>query len=139
MRAAAAGIVLAAFAICSGCGRQPGPPVESLSGSEEVSGIVLQSLRGTRDGERLDVQAVYGDQERRLSIELHINVTPPSRLETGAWTGLAGAGQVRQRSLTFLGGQSGPPSLGGRFDLLGPDERPLYRVTIPLQELRQPL
>jgi hypothetical protein len=46
---------------------------------------------------------------------------------------------VRQRSVTFLGGQSGSPSIGGRFDLIGTDNRPQYRVTIPLQELRQPL
>jgi hypothetical protein len=63
-------------------------------------------------------------------------VTPPAKLETGSWSGLGGQGTVRQRSVTFLGGQSGPPSIGGRFDLLGPDGQPMYRIDIPTQPLQ---
>jgi hypothetical protein len=46
---------------------------------------------------------------------------------------------VRERSSTFLGGQSEPPSIGGRFDLIGSGGRPLYRIAIPLQPLNNPL
>jgi hypothetical protein len=135
---------LAAFALAniimlSGCRSGPSKPVENLSGTDDVSAFVLRSLKGTRDGERFEVHALYGDGSRTLLLRLHFNVTPPPRLASGTWTGLVGQGEVRQRSVTFLGGQSGAPSIGGRFDLIGPDDRLLYKVTIPLQEVKRPL
>ena len=39
----------------------------------------------------------------------------------------------------FLGGQDGPPSIGGRFDLLDPKGAATYRITIPTTELREKL
>jgi hypothetical protein len=134
-----AACALASFIVLSGCGSESSKPVERLDGIEDVSAFALRSLRGTRDGEQFEVHASYGDGSRSLSIILHFNVTPPARLVSGTWTGLSGGGEVRQRSVTFLGGQAGAPSIGGRFDLAGPDGRPLYRVTIPLQEVKQPL
>jgi hypothetical protein len=114
--------------------------VEDLAGAEpDASKFVLQSLKGTRDGDRLEVLALFSDQTRSLRMTMHFKVTPPTKLENGTWTGLAGEGTVRERSVTFLGGQSGAPSIGGRFDLVGPGDRPLYRITIPLQELKQTL
>jgi hypothetical protein len=132
-------VPLASLIILAGCRSEPSKAVESLSGTHDVSAFVLKSLKGIRDGERLEVHALYGDGAQTLTVRLHFNVTPPARLTSGTWTGLAAKGEVQQRSITFLGGQSGPPSIGGRFDLIGPDDRPLYRVTIPLQELKQPL
>lgn len=131
-----------ALAIClvgiSGCNSRHVPPVQSLAGSGDVSSFVLRSLKGTRDGERLEVQALYGDLSQTLLVDLQFNVTPPARLVSGSWTGLDSHGAVRERSLTFLGGQAGPPGFGGTFDLLGPDERALYRIAIPMQELKIP-
>jgi hypothetical protein len=114
-------------------------PVESLGGTGNVSAFELTSLKGTRDGERLEVHALYGNGPQSLTVRLQFNVTPPAKLTAGTWTGLDGNGDVRERSVTFLGGQSSGPSIGGRFDLVGPDSRPLYRITIPLQELKQRL
>src|SRR5687767_13501860 len=131
--------VLATHLIFTGCSSEPSKPVESLGGTHDVSTFVLRSLTGTRDGERLEVHALYGDGSESMMVRLHFNVTPPARLTSGTWTGVAGTGQVRERSVTFLGGQSAAPSIGGRFDLIGTDGRPLYRVTIPLQELRNRL
>jgi hypothetical protein len=125
--------------ILTGCGSRATNPVEDLGGAQDVSTFALRSLKGTRDGELLEVRALYGDDSRSLSVALRFKVTPPARLESGTWSGLASEGGVRERSVTFLGGQSGPPSIGGRFDLIGPDNRILYRVTIPLQELKHPL
>jgi hypothetical protein len=48
-------------------------------------------------------------------------------------------GSVQERSSTFLGGQSGPPSIGGSFDLVGPAGQPLYRIRIPVQPLDKPI
>lgn len=135
-----ASVIAAGLMITSSCGSPALSPVEDLAGAQpDVSRLVLQSLQGTRDGDRLEVLALYGDETRRLRVNMHFKVTPPTKLETGTWTGLTEDGTVRERSVTFLGGQSGAPSIGGRFDLVGPDERPLYRITIPLQELKQPL
>ena len=130
---------LASLLILTGCASNPGKPVEDLGGTQDVSAFVLRSLAGTRDGERLEVRAVYGDSSQTLTVHLQFNVTPPARLTSGKWSGLTGEGEVRQRAVTFLGGQSGPPSIGGRFDLIGQGNRPLYRVTIPLQELKRRL
>jgi hypothetical protein len=124
--------------ILSGCGSRPTKPVENLGSANDVSSLALRSLEGIRDGERLEVRAVYGDDSRTLQVDMLFNVTPPARLVSGTWSGLASEGTVRERSVTFLGGQSGPPSIGGRFDLIGPDDRPHYRVTVPLQELKHP-
>jgi hypothetical protein len=124
--------------ILTGCASRPTKPVENLGGANDVSSLALKSLEGIRDGERLEAHALYGDDSRTLKVDMLFNVTPPARLVSGTWSGLAGEGTVRERSVTFLGGQSGPPSLGGRFDLIGPDNRPQYRVTVPLQELKHP-
>lgn len=125
--------------LVAGCGSRPAKPVENLEGTYDVSAFALKSLKGTRDGEFLGVRALYGDGSRSITVDLRFKVTPPTRLESGTWTGSAGEGGVRERSVTFLGGQSGPPSIGGRFDLTGPDNRALYRIAIPLQELKDPL
>ena len=104
-----------------------------------MSAFALKSLKGTRDGENLQVQALFGDGTETLLVRLQVNVTPPARLASGTWSGIGAEGAVQQRSVTFLGGQSSAPSLGGRFDLIGPDDRPLYRISIPLQEIKRPL
>ncbi len=115
------------------------PPVEDVGGAQDLGRFTLSSLNGTRDGDRLRVQAVYRDDSRSLTVQLQFKLTPQAKLETGTWVGLAGQGSVRERSVTFLGGQSGPPSIGGRFDLIAPDDRTVLRVTIPLQPLQNPL
>jgi len=123
----------------SGCGARQDHPVEDIGGRHDVSRFALTSIKGTRDGDRLDVRAVYGDGSEELTTHLHFAVSPPTHLASGTWSGLGGEGSVRERSVTFLGGQSGPPSLGGRFDLIGSDNRPKYRVAIPLQPLKDRL
>jgi hypothetical protein len=121
------------------CGGAPAKPVEDLAGGADVSRFTMTSVAGTRDGERLTVRVVYSDGPRELTLDLRFQIGVPTRLASGRWTGPGGAGIVQERSVTFLGGQSGPPSLGGRFDLLGPNDAALYRVTIPVQPLDRPL
>ena len=132
-------LVLTGLAIVAGCGSGPGKLVERIGGTYDVSGFVLKALKGTRDGENLQVQAMYGDGSQTLLVRLQFNVTPPARLTSGTWTGVGSEGTVRQRSVTFLGGQSSAPSIGGRFDLASVDDRPLYRISIPLKEIKRPL
>lgn len=126
--------------LLAGCRTKDARPVEDLDGGRDVSRFVLTSIKGTRDGDRLAVQAVFGGAAgERIQVDLRFTVGVPTSLKSGTWTGLGSGGGVKERSVTFLGGQSGPPSIGGRFDLLTPDGNPLYRVTIPLRELRDKL
>jgi hypothetical protein len=122
------------------CGRAKRVPLQDLSGRENLSYFTLFSLRGSRNGDRLDAQAAFSDSSSILNVEMRFAVGPTTTLASGTWrwprnnTELSGA--VRERSVTFLGGQDGPPSIGGTFDLLGQDGTAQYRVTIPLSELK---
>lgn len=131
--------VTAFLVLTIACGGRPAQPVEDVGGGHNAGQMVLRELRGTRDGERLEVRATFGDAGQTLRVSLQFNVSPPAKLTTGTWNGLGAEGTVRERAVTFLGGQNGPPSIGGRFELMGTDGRALYRVAIPVQPLRQPL
>jgi len=67
----------------------------------------------------------------------------PTKLESGRWQwtrdGRLLSGTVAERSVMFLGGQDGPPSIGGRFDLRDAAGAAVYRITIPTTELKQKL
>jgi len=130
---------LVGLLLLASCNRPAARPVEDLGGGQDVTRFALTSLKGTRNGDLLEVRAVYGDGARVINVYLRFRVTPPTQLASGAWSGLLLKGGVHERASTFLGGQSGPPSIGGSFDLLGPDGKPRYRVTIPLQPLNERL
>ncbi|QOY90250.1 hypothetical protein [Paludibaculum fermentans] len=128
-------LAVAGALVLSGCSKQAGKPVEDVGGGQNVTRFQLTSVKGTRNGDRLDVAALYGDGAAQIAVQLHFRVTPPTTLELGSWKGLGKEGAVHERSSTFLGGQSGPPSIGGSFDLLGADGQALFRVRIPVQAL----
>jgi hypothetical protein len=124
--------------LLAGCGRSERRPLEDLSGHEDLSGFKIQSIRGVRDGDRLAAQAVVSDSSSILTLDLHFAIGSPTTLESGTWRwsrpgGLLN-GTVSARSVTFLGGQDGPPSIGGTFDLAGADDSK-YRVNLPLTVL----
>ena len=130
------------FLLLAGCTAAKRPLLEDLGKGEDLSLYRLQTVRGTRDGDRLAVQALISDSSSILTLELHFAVGSPTRLESGTWrwerSGRASGGQVSARSVIFLGGQDGPPSIGGSFELIAVDSRAaLYRVNIPLSELRE--
>lgn len=128
--------------LAAGCGGSKHPLIEDLATHQDLSLFRLQSVRGTRDGDRLAVQAIISDSSSILTMEMHFAVGSPTRLESGTWrwssSGRQLAGRVASRSVTFLGGQDGPPSIGGSFDLTADTSgQATYRVTIPLTELRE--
>jgi hypothetical protein len=131
---------LSAVIFLSACARAPQPPVADLSGHENLSSFVLRQVRGTRDGDRLDTEAKFGDGYSTLTVTMRFAVGSPTRLSSGRWQwtrdGHTAHGSVAERSVMFLGGQSGPPSIGGRFDLLDSDGAARYRITIPATELQ---
>ena len=71
--------------------------------------------------------------------DLRFRIGVPTRLEEGSYlwqqAGTVLRGPVKQVSATFLGGQSGQPSIGGTFDLFSPEGARLYAVRIPVREV----
>ena len=114
---------------------------EDLSGKEDLSYFKVQFVRGTRDGDRLAAEALISDSSSTLVVDMRFGVGSPTKLESGVWHWTRGSlnqsGAISERSVTFLGGQDGPPSLGGSFDLLNSDGQPAYRVNIPVTELKR--
>jgi hypothetical protein len=97
-------------------------------------------VRGVRDGDRLAVQVLIRGSSSILTLDLDFAIGSPTALESGKWqfslaNGLLG-GMVSARSVTFLGGQDGPPSIGGTFDLTD-GIGSMYRVTLPLTVLQR--
>ncbi len=76
-------------------------------------------------------------------MDLRFRIGVPTRLESGQYYWAQEddtlTGQVQARSVTFLGGQSDNPALGGVFELLSPTGRPVYKVTIPTSEVHPSL
>ncbi|HLK17586.1 MAG TPA: hypothetical protein VKT81_01485 [Bryobacteraceae bacterium] len=122
------------------CAAPKHPPVEDLADRENLSSFTLHSITGTRDGDRLHAQALFSDSSSILTVELHFAVGSPTTLESGTWRWARGGelqtGSVSSRSVTFLGGQDGPPSIGGTFDLLGSNGAARYRVSFPVTQLK---
>jgi hypothetical protein len=130
--------VLILCVLLAGCARSNVPLLQDLSKHEDLSRFTLQSVRGVRDGDRLAAQVLISDSSSILTLDLHFAIGSPTTLQSGDWRwsrpGRLLNGTISARSVTFLGGQDGPPSIGGTFDLAGASGA-LYRVTIPLTVL----
>jgi len=126
------------FLLLAGCAHADRKPLQDLSGREDLSQFKIQSIRGLRDGDRLAAQALISDSSSILTLDLHFAIGSPTTLASGTWRwsrpGQLLTGTVAARSVTFLGGQDGPPSIGGTFDLAAANGA-MYRVTLPLTEL----
>jgi len=124
----------------AGCGGPKRPAVQDLSGRQNLSLFTLQSIHGARDGDRLRTLATFSDSSSILTVEMRFAIGSPTKLESGTWrwsrNNQLQTGTVAARSVTFLGGQDGPPSIGGTYDLVGGDGVAPYRITIPVTELK---
>src|SRR5579862_3502402 len=124
--------------LLAACARSERPPLQDLSSHEDLSGFKIQSVRGVRDGDRLAAQVLISDSSSILTLDLHFAIGSPTTLASGDWRwsrpGRLLNGTVSARSVTFLGGQDGPPSIGGTLHLAGTDGS-TYRVNLPLTAL----
>jgi hypothetical protein len=110
--------------------------------SQELSSYKLQSLTGIRDGDKLLSEAVIGDNTGTLTMQMKFQIGVPTRLETGNYVWQKKdlpqtQGVIRASSVIFLGGQNGPMSLGGSFQLIAND-LPLYDVKMPATNVALP-
>ena len=141
VRLSRAGIYCALLIFAASCGLHRSA-VEDLSGEEDLSLFKVQTVHGTRDGDRLNVQAMISDSSSILSVDMIFAVGSPTKLQSGRWHWTHGndvmsTGEVSEQSVTFLGGQDGPPSIGGSFTLLSAEGKPQYRINIPVTELKR--
>jgi hypothetical protein len=134
-----AGLVLV---LVVGCGGPGVPQIVDLADGQPVDDCRMLSLSGARDGDQLPVEILFEGPQGRLLMDLRFRIGVPTHLESGRYrwerdeTPLEGA--VRERAVTFLGGQSDHPSLGGVFDLLSASGSPIYKVSIPTGAVSPP-
>ena len=116
--------------------------IENLQEKGTLTGYQMISLAGRRDGDRLPVRLVFEAPSSTLRLDLLFRIGVPTRLESGQyrWEGQDEVleGRVRASSVTFLGGQSDNPNLGGVFQLLSASGDPIYQVTLPTSEVKRP-
>ena len=121
------------------CGASNRSALEDLNGREDLARFTIGAVRGTRDGDRLRAQAMLSDSSSILTLDMQFAIGSPTTLVSGTWRWTRDnrllSGTVSARSVTFLGGQSDAPSIGGTFDLLE-DGAARYRVRIPVTELK---
>lgn len=128
-----------AVAACTG---PQEPEIQRLIDGHKMHFYRLHSLVGVRDGALLPVIVTFRAPEATLTMTLHFRIGVPTELESGhyRWEQERGVlqGPIRATSVTFLGGQSDRPNLGGVFQLLSANRVPLYRVKIPTMEVARP-
>lgn len=116
--------------------------IEALEGGKELGSYRKKLLVGIRDGDILRVKLVFADSSSLLTMNMRFRIGVPTRLLNGHYHWRHGGGilegSVRASSVTFLGGQSDLPNLGGVFRLLSPAGSALYKVTLPTSEVARP-
>ena len=130
-----------ALVVLAACGRSRPAAIEDLAGHEDLSLFKLYTLRGTRDGDRLRAQAVFSDSSSILTMEMRFAIGSPTTLESGSWRWSRNnrnmTGTIAARSVMFLGGQDGPPSIGGSYELRDASGMARYRVNLPVTALAE--
>ncbi len=116
--------------------------IENLREENTLTEYRMISLTGRRDGDRLPVRLVFEASSSNLRLDLLFRIGVPTRLESGQYhwerQDEVLEGRVRASSVTFLGGQSDNPNLGGVFQLLSASGDPIYKVTLPTSEVKRP-
>ncbi len=135
-------LVCGALFLLPHCQNTEEATIENLQEESTLTDHRMISLTGRRDGDRLPVQLVFEAPSSNLRMDLLFRIGVPTRLETGQYhwerQDEVLEGFVRASSVTFLGGQSDNPNLGGVFQLLSASGDPIYKVTLPTSEVKRP-
>ena len=126
---------LAVLLLFVSCAAPSEPRVETVQTPPQKLPYSFESLTGVRDGDILRSKAVFSGVPQPLVLEMTFRIGVPTRLESGRyrWTreGQVEEGSMAEVSVTFLGGQSDRPSLGGVFMLQNPSGAAVGRVVLP--------
>jgi hypothetical protein len=135
-------LVGSAFLLLSSCRNIEEATIENLQEKSTLTDYQMISLEGRRDGDRLPVRLVFEAPSSNLRLDLLFRIGVPTRLESGQYQWERQdevlEGPVRASSVTFLGGQSDNPNLGGVFQLLSVSGEPIYQVRLPTSEVKRP-
>lgn len=135
-------LVGSAFLLLSSCRNIEEATIENLQEKSTLVDYQMISLAGRRDGDRLPVRLVFEAPSSNLRLDLLFRIGVPTRLESGQYQWERQdevlGGRVRASSVTFLGGQSDNPNLGGVFQLLSASGEPIYQVRLPTSEVKRP-
>ena len=125
-----------------GCTNNDEPLLEELvNGVYKSRTVTNYRVNGMRDGATTQVSVKFVlENGERVQLELEVAYNPTPVLRSGFWRldgKLSGSGNVKAKSMKFLGGQGEGPSLGGRFELEeGSQSR--FRVVVPLRPINKP-
>ena len=135
-------LVCSAVFLLSYCRNIEEATIENLQEESTLTDYQMISLEGRRDGDRLPVRLVFEAPSSNLRLDLLFRIGVPTRLESGQYQWERQdevlGGPVRASSVTFLGGQSDNPNLGGVFQLLSASGDPIYQVRLPTSEVKRP-
>jgi hypothetical protein len=135
-------LVCSVFFLLSSCRNIEEATIENLQEKSTLTDYQMISLEGRRDGDRLPVRLVFEAPSSNLRLDLLFRIGVPTRLESGQYQWERQdevlGGRVRASSVTFLGGQSDNPNLGGVFQLLSASGEPIYQVRLPTSEVKRP-
>jgi len=102
--------------------------------------LKFEGLYGVRDGATVKVEGRFADGADRVTMNLVLYLRPPAEFRSGTYQATIGgkmtSGSVECPSLTFQGGQTALPTVGGVFIFKDELNRPVYRITIPATNLQ---
>jgi len=109
---------------------------EQIDGAQAVAiPLKFEGLRGSRDGANVKFEGRFVNAEDVATMNVVLFLRPPAEFRSGTYEASIGgkmsSGVVECPSLTFQGGQTALPTVGGVFVLKDAQGRPLYRVRIP--------
>ena len=128
--------------LSGGCAINDEPLLDELvNGVYKSRTVTNYQVNGMRDGATTQVSVKFVlENGERVQLELEVAYNPTPVLRSGFWRldgKLSGSGNVKAKSMKFLGGQGEGPSLGGRFELEeGSQSR--FRVVVPLRPINKP-
>lgn len=123
------------FAMTPGCANKE-PRVERIDGGQAVQlPLKLEAIPGTRDGGSVTAAPLFTNATDSLQMDLQVRLGPPIIFVSGSYRadfgGYRSEGPVICDSLSFLGGQTALPSVGGVFRLQDSAGHTIYRVSLP--------
>jgi hypothetical protein len=113
---------------------------ERIDGDKYVAlPLKFDGFYGVRDGALVKAEARFVDGNDMVTMNMTLFLRPPAEFQSGTYqaviAGMMKSGSIECPSLTFQGGQTALPTVGGVFILKDESNRPLYRVRIPAMTL----
>src|ERR1044071_8485449 len=133
------GLLLTAL-LMAGCANSGEYRFERIDGDRRVAlPLMFEGFSGIRDGARVQVEGRFSNGADNVRLNFNVYLRPPAEFQSGSYQaaieGRMNSGSVECPSLTFQGGQTALPTVGGVFILHDEQNRSLYRVTIPATTL----